>query len=85
MSSAIEVVTTTETKIDWWELGRMYANDADNSEQALFLHGAAVGFYRMPSGAMQLHYIREAIAELGEDNAKEVRELLDSLNVEVSP
>jgi len=85
MSKAITVITNTETVIDWLELGRMFATDADNDEQALFLHGVAVAFSEMGGkGRMQQHYIRDAIAELGKVNASEVRDLLNSLNIEVA-
>jgi len=73
---AIEV--TTSTIINHWELGRQFFG-WDNVEQALFLHGAKVGFDDLGAyGHLQLSYIRDA-AEV-DGTVVEVRQFIERLH-----
>lgn len=71
------LTVSNQITIDHWELGRDMAGWSDE-EQALFLHGLAVGLGDLgAAGHMQLSYLAKKSEELG--LLEETRRLADLL------
>ena len=73
----IETITTTA--INWWEMGHHFAEQVSD-DQALFLHGVAIGFSEFGARDLQYEYIAENIrGDFNDDQRAEVREWMQGI------
>lgn len=74
------ITVSNNHTIDWWTLGKYFANQSSD-DQAMFLHGAATGFSDMKGLGSGYQYlaISDDVTKLGTQPAQDIARMLSDL------